>query len=148
MPGRNPATLIIGAALALAHLAASAAPPAAPPPRAAPGKSGKAAPQSAPKAKLDLPGLQKALESGDEAKTIEALDIIQKSADAAGAPLVEALLLRGASAGVLGRAIETLGILAQPSSGQYLAPYARHRTPELRRAALRALIATKAPNAG
>lgn len=141
MAGRNPLTLIIGAALAFATTTASAT---AAPPKAAPAKPGKAAP--APK--LDLPGLQKALESGDEAKTLEALATIQKSGDPAGAPLVESLLLRGASAAVLARAIETLGILAQPSSGQYLAPYARHRTPELRRAALRALIATKAPIAG
>jgi HEAT repeat protein len=149
MPGRNPATLIIGAALALATTASfPAAASAAPAPPAPPAKPGKAAPQSPPKSKLDLAALQKALESGDEAKTIEALDTIQKGGDPAGAPLVEALLLRGASAAVLGRAIETLGILAQPSSGQYLAPYARHRMPVLRRAALRALIATKAPNAG
>lgn len=149
MPGRNPDTLIIGAALALASSAgwppaASAAPPAAPSTPATPAKPGKAAPKS----KLDLPGLQKALESGDEAKAIEALETIQKSGDPAGAPLVEALLLRGASLAVVGRAIDTLGILAQPSSGQYLAPYAQHRTPALRRAALRALIATKAANAG
>jgi HEAT repeat protein len=144
MPGRNPAILIIGAALAWAPATASAAPPVAGAPRAAPVKPAKAAPKS----KLDLPALQKALESGDQGKTIEALETIQKSGDAAGAPLVEALLLRGPSAPVLGRAIETLGILAQPSSGQYLAPYAQHRMPELRRAALRALIATKASNAG
>ncbi|HYJ10039.1 MAG TPA: HEAT repeat domain-containing protein, partial [Polyangiaceae bacterium] len=153
MPGRNTETLIIGAALAWATTAGSpsaapAAAPAAAPPGAAPAKPGKSAPKTPPKSKLDLQGLQKALESGDEARTIEALETIQKSGDAAGAPLVEALLLRGASAAVLGRAIETLGILAQPSSGQYLAPYAQHRTPELRRAALRALIATKAANAG
>jgi HEAT repeat protein len=143
MPGRNPTTLIIGAALALATVPPLAA--------AAPAKAGPAKPTKAAavaKSKLDLPALQKALESGDEAKAIEALETIQKSGEAAGAPLVEGVLLRGASAAVLGRAIETLGILAQPSSGGYLAPYAQHRTPELRRAALRALIATKAPNAG
>jgi HEAT repeat protein len=144
MPGRNPASLIIGAALALALGTGSAA---AATPKAAPAKPGKAT-AAPPKSKLDLPALQKALESGDEAKTIEALETIQKSGEAAGAPLVEGLLSRGANASVLGRAIETLGILAQPSSGQFLAPYAQHRTPELRRAALRALIATKAPNAG
>src|SRR5688572_28073709 len=68
MPGRNPATLIIGAALALASTtgwppAASAAPPAGPS-APAPGKPVKASPKS----KLDLPGLQKALESGDQAR--------------------------------------------------------------------------------
>jgi HEAT repeat protein len=138
MPVRNPRTLIIGAALLFAAAA-----------EAAPSKGGeKPAPAAAPKSKLDLPALQKALESGDEAKTIAALETIAKSGDRAGAALVEALLSRGADVTVLSRAIEALGILAQPSSGAALAPYAQHRTPELRRAALRALIATKSPLAG
>jgi hypothetical protein len=150
MPGRNPSTLIIGAALALAlATAAPAASAQAPKPAPAkPGKPGKPAAAAPATSKLDLPALQKALESGDEAKTVEALETIAKSGDAAGAPLVEGLLMRGASVTVLSRAIETLGILGQPSSGGALAPYARHRTPELRRAALRALIATKSPVAG
>jgi hypothetical protein len=150
MPGRNPSTLIIGAALALAlATAAPAASAQAPKPAPAkPGKPGKPAAAAPAKSKLDLPALQKALESGDEAKTVEALETIAKSGDAAGAPLVEGLLMRGASVTVLSRAIETLGILGQPSSGGALAPYTRHRTPELRRAALRALIATKSPVAG
>jgi hypothetical protein len=148
MPGRNPSTLIIGAALALASLAPAASAQAPKPAPAKPGKPGKPAAAAPAKSKLDLPALQKALESGDEAKTVEALETIAKSGDAAGAPLVEGLLMRGASVTVLSRAIETLGILGQPSSGGALAPYTRHRTPELRRAALRALIATKSPVAG
>lgn len=145
MPGRNPRTLIIGAALALV---AAAAPAGAATPKPAPGKPGKAAPAAAPKSKLDLPSLQKALDSGDEAKALEALDTIAGAGDPAAAPLVEGLLARGASVAVLSKAIDALGILAQPSSGGALAPYARHRTPELRRAALRALIATRSPVAG
>jgi hypothetical protein len=154
MPGRNPSTLIIGAALALASAAPAASAQAPKPAPAKPGKAPAAAkPGKAPatppaKSKLDLPALQKALESGDEAQTLEALDTIAKSGEPAGAPLVEGLLMRGASATVLSRAIETLGILAQPSSGGALAPYTQHRTPDLRRAALRALIATKSPIAG
>jgi hypothetical protein len=101
-----------------------------------------------PKSKLDLPGLQKALESGNSAQMVAALETIGNSGDPAGAPLIEALLGRGADATVLSRAIETLGLLGQPSSGAALAPYAQHRTPELRRAALRALIASKSPVAG
>ncbi len=138
MPVRNPRTLLIGAALALSALSAL-------PSHSAP-KAEK--PALSAKSKLDLPSLQKSLESGDEAKALAALDTIASSADGAGAPLVEQLLGRGASATVLTRGIETLGILAQPSSGAALAPYAQHRTPELRRAALRALIATKSPLAG
>lgn len=138
MPVRNPRTLIISAALALVAAGAAAAPKA-------PGKAEKA---TASKSKLDLPSLQKSLESGGEAQALAALDTIGGSGDPAGAPLVEQLLARGASATVLSRAIETLGILAQPSSGAALSPYAQHRTPELRRAALRALIATRSPLAG
>lgn len=151
---RNPSTLIIGAALVLvAASQAAAAPPKAGTEKGAPkapaAKAEKSKAEKAPpKAKLDVPALQKALESGDEAKTLEALDTVTKSGDPAGAALVEALLGRGASVTVLSRAIETLGILGQPTSGAALAPYAQHRTPELRRAALRALVATKAPNAG
>jgi HEAT repeat protein len=148
MPGRNHRTLIISAALPLLGLALGPTPPvaAAPPPKAAPAPA-KGKPANAPKSKLDLAGLQKSLESGDESQVLAALDTIQKSSDPAGAPLTEALLGRGASVKALGRAIETLGILAQPSSGAALAPYAQHRLPELRRAALRALIATKATEA-
>ena len=144
MPVRNPRTLIIGTALALGVATPTAG--AAPPKPAA--KAEKAAPAGPPKPKLDLPALQKQLDSGDEAQALAALDAIQKSGDPVGATLVEVLLSRGASVAVLARAIDTLGIMALPSSGAALAPYAQHRTPELRRAALRALIATKSPLAG
>jgi HEAT repeat protein len=144
MPVRNPHILIIGTALALIVAAPTAS--AAPPKPSA--KADKAAPAGPPKPKLDVPTVQKQLESGDEAQALAALDAIQKSGDPVGAALVEVLLSRGASVPVLGRAIETLGIMALPGSGAALVPYAQHRTPELRRAALRALIATKSPLAG
>ncbi len=144
MPVRNPRTLIISAAL----LVSAAMQTAVAAPKVAPAQPAKPAAPAAPKSKLDLPSLQKALESGDSAQVLAALETIAKSGDAAGAPLVEALLGRGADVTVLSRAIEALGFLAQPSSGAALAPYTQHRTPELRRGALRALIATKAPLAG
>jgi HEAT repeat protein len=145
MPVRNPRTLLIGTALALAAASSSAA--LAAPPKAG-GKPGAAKPAEPAKPKLDVPTIQKQLESGDEAQVLAALEAIQKSGDPVGASLVEVLLARGANVTVLGRGIETLGILAQPSSGAALAPYAQHRKPEIRRAALRALIATKSPLAG
>jgi HEAT repeat protein len=144
MPVRNPRPLLIGTALLGALVGPAAAAP--PKPAAKPAKAAAAAPS---KPKLDVPAVQKQLESGDEAQALAALETIQRSgSEPVGASLVEVLLSRGASVTVLGRAIETLGILAQPSSGTALAPYAQHRTPELRRAALRALIATKSPLAG
>lgn len=138
MPVRNPRHLIIGAALLWA------APSAGAPPK----PTAKAEKPAAAATKLDLASLQRSLESGDEAQALSALETIGKSGDGAAATLVEQLLGRGANVTVLGRAIETLAVLAQPSSGVALAPYAQHRTPELRRAALRALIATKSPLAG
>ncbi len=140
MPVRNPRTLIILAALGLAATPLRAAP------KSAPGKAAKASP--APKSKLDVASIQKLLESGDAAKTLAALETVAQSGDPAGAAPVEQLLARGASVALLARAIETLGILGQPGSGAALAPYAQHRTPELRRAALRPLIATRSPLAG
>jgi HEAT repeat protein len=145
MPVRNPRTLLIGTALLVGTLTGLAA---AAPPKVG-GKPAKASAAAPGKPKLDVPAVQKQLESGDEAQALAALETIQRSGDEpAGASLVEVLLSRGASVTVLSRAIETLGILAQPSSGAALAPYAQHRTPELRRAALRALVATKSPLAG
>lgn len=144
MSVRNPRILIIGAAL-LAHSLPGAADAA---PKAGAAHGPRPASAAAPKTRLDLPNLQRSLESADEAQALAALARIASSADPAGAPLVEALLGRGASVTVLSRALSTLGTLGLPSSGAALAPYARHRTPELRRAALRALIATKSPLAG
>lgn len=144
MPVRNPRTLIIGTALALVVAAPTVG--AAPPKASA--KADKAAPAGPPKPKLDVPAVQKQLESGDQAQALAALDAIQKSGDPVGAALVEVLLSRGASVPVLARAIETLGIMALPGSGAALVPYVQHRNPELRRGALRALIATKSPLAG
>ena len=65
---RNPRTLIISAALLLSA-SAFTAPPAAAAPPAKPAKPG---PGPAPKPKLDLPGLQKSLESGDSAQVLGA----------------------------------------------------------------------------
>jgi hypothetical protein len=89
MPGRNPLTLIIGAALALTapSMVASAAPLQSPPSKPAPAKRAKPAPPA--KSKLDLPALQKALESGDQAQSLAGLETIAKSGVARGAPLVE-----------------------------------------------------------
>ena len=79
MAVRNPKALIIGAALLLPNLAFAA------PPKAAPAKAARPAAAATPKVKLDLPSLKKALDSGDEPKTLEALDTIAKSGDPAGA---------------------------------------------------------------
>jgi len=87
MPVRNPRTLLISAALLLAQsTSALAAPPKG---SAAKGKTAAPAPAAAAKSKLDLPALQKSLESGETAQMLAALDTITKSGDPTGAPLVE-----------------------------------------------------------
>jgi hypothetical protein len=105
--------------------------------------------RSAPAAKapahatLNLENTKKALESGDEARVLDALDEIEQSADRRAAPLVEALLGRGANSKLLLRAIAVAGALGAPSSSSALAPYVRHRAPEVRRAAAQSLARTK-----
>lgn len=98
-----------------------------------------------PGAGLDVAGAKQALESGDEARALAALDEIELSADRRAAPLVEALLGRGASSKLLLRAIGVAGALGQASSSSALAPYVKHRSPEVRRAAARSLARTKGP---
>ena len=104
---------------------------------------------SAPAAKapahatLNLDSTKKALESGDEARALGALDEIEQAADRRAAPLVEALLGRGASSKLLLRAIAVAGVLGAPSSSSALAPYVKHRSPEVRKAAAQGLARTK-----
>jgi len=104
-----------------------------------------AAPGDRPKSRstVDLESRKKALESGDEARALAALDEIELAADQKAAPLVEALLGRGASSKLLLRAIGVLGALGAPSSSTALAPYVKHRAADVRRAAAQSLARTK-----
>ena len=98
----------------------------------------------------DVDRLKRTLESGAEADQLAALDELGNmsgpSAALAAVPVNE-LLGRGASAGVLTRALEVAGKLGQASSSAAVAPYARHRTPEVRVTATRALARTGGPDA-
>jgi hypothetical protein len=96
-------------------------------------------------AKAELDRLKQALEAGSEAEKLAALDelaLLRGPSAALAAPRVSELLARGASVAVLVRALDTAGKLAQPSSSAAVAPYARHRVPEVRVAATRALAGT------
>jgi len=97
--------------------------------------------------KVDVKKLEADLASGDEARMVSALDAAGKSGDAAAAPPIGKLLERGASAQVVVHAIEAAGALKQASSSAAIAPYVRHRTPDVRRAAVKALIKTGGPDA-
>jgi hypothetical protein len=94
-------------------------------------------------ASLNLNNLKKALESGDEAQALAALDEIEQAGDRSAAPLVDALLTRGASSKLLLRAIAVAGSLGKEASSTALAPYVKHRTPEVRHAAAQSLVRTK-----
>lgn len=98
---------------------------------------------------LDLARVQKDLESGDEARILAALDAIAAAEDAGkpAAPHLEKLLRRGTSASVAVKCLEVTGGLKQQSSSAAIAPYVRHRVPDVRRAATRALIKTRGPAA-
>jgi HEAT repeat protein len=92
---------------------------------------------------LNLDSMKKALESGDAERSLSALDEIELSADRRAAPLIEALLARGASTPLLLRAIEVGGALGKESTSSALSPYVKHRVPEVRRAAAQSLSRTK-----
>jgi hypothetical protein len=105
----------------------------------------QAAPAEKPKehSTLNLESTKKALESGDEGRALAALDEIELAADRRAAPLIEALLTRGANSALLLRAIGVAGALGAASSSSALAPYVKHRAADVRRAAARSLARTK-----
>ena len=102
-----------------------------------------AAPGTPSKSNLNLDSTRKALESGDESSALAALDEVELSGDKRAAPLIDALLTRGASTKLLLRAMGVAGVLGKESSSSALAPYVKHRAPEVRRAAAQSLAHTK-----
>src|SRR3954465_2387 len=102
-----------------------------------------AAAGSASNSNLNLESAKKALESGDEARALAALDEIELAGDKRAAPLIDALLARGASSKLLVRAMGVAGALGKESSSAALAPYVKHRAAEVRRAAAQGLAPTK-----
>jgi HEAT repeat protein len=102
---------------------------------------------SAKKSVLDLAKLKTELESGSEPRIMEALRTIEHAGKegASAAPLVDALLGRGASVSVSLAAIKLAASLRQQASSSAIAPYVRHRSPEVRLAAVHALVETNGP---
>lgn len=97
--------------------------------------------------RLDPAKLKAELESRDESRMLAALKHVADAGDAGKpvAPHVEALVRRGASVEVLTLALNVLAGLKQPSSSAAIAPYYRHRVPEVRLAATKALLQTGGP---
>lgn len=101
----------------------------------------------AKKPKLDVAKIKKDLESGDKPRVEAALEAIHSSGDAGAAPALEAFLKKGASTDLIVKALEVAASLKQQSSSTAIAPYVKHRTEDVRRAAAKALMKTKGPEA-
>lgn len=99
--------------------------------------------------KIDAAKIKAELESGNEKRMLAALQQVEDAEDAgkAAVPHLEALARRGASVSVLSRCLEVLGGLKQSTSSLAIAPYYRHRVPEVRRSAAKALLKTGGPAA-
>lgn len=96
--------------------------------------------------RLDIPALKKQL-AGGEQEVIAALGTIGESGNPDGVPLVNDVLARGGTEAIIQEALKTAGKLKSPASSASIAPYVQHRSPEIRRAAARALVKTKGPAA-
>jgi hypothetical protein len=111
------------------------------------GEAWAAGKKSAPAATVDVGDLTAKLKSGDpvaiKAALAEAKTLGRGAAPLA--PAVEDVLRRGATAELATAAIEALGALSVDTSSATIRPYAHHRIPELRRAAVKALIKTGGP---
>jgi len=91
---------------------------------------------------VNVPALAAKLKSDDPAVVQQALEEA-KAAGKGAAPLtraIEELLLRGTSPEIDALALSTLGQVGGPASADVILPYARHRSPELRKKALLALV--------
>jgi HEAT repeat protein len=132
---------MVGIAIALIAAVATAQP------QPKPANPAKPAKPAAPPA--DVRGIQEKVKSGDPARVAEGLAAAQAgAAGAAGAaPAIEDLLKKGTTAALAKQAIDALGAIGAQSSSAVIRPYIRHRTPEVRRAAVRALAGTKGPEA-
>ena len=100
-------------------------------------------------AKLELERYRRALESGSESDIVQTLSELGAlgKAGAPAAPLVDALLTRGANGNVLLAALDTEAQLGVAASSDAVAPYVSHRKPEIRRAAASTLASTGGPSA-
>jgi HEAT repeat protein len=107
---------------------------------AGPKRVTKVTAEAKPLDKKTIAKLEEAL-GGNDASVIAALGDVQRAGAAAAAiaPEIEAILRRGSSAAIVEHAIQALGAVGSTSSAAAIAPYARHRVPALRRAAVRAL---------
>jgi hypothetical protein len=103
--------------------------------------------QAEEQSRIDVEALKKEAASGDEKRILQALTTVEESKDPAAAPVIQAVLERGGTTTVLQAALRAAGKLKVPSLSASVAPYIRHRTPEVRQAAASALLQTGGPEA-
>jgi hypothetical protein len=127
--------------LALGGAATTALPAGAAPP-----KKGAKAPKPPP---FDSKGAAEKLMSTDPQTILAGLKIVRMGGKEAApvAPLVERLLARGLPNDLAKVAVEAAGDLQMASMSGAIRPYIRHRDPEIRRAAVNAILKTKGPDA-
>jgi hypothetical protein len=92
--------------------------------------------------RADLAELAKKL-SGDEDTAVATLQEIAEKGDPETAPVVGALLERGSTPKVLDAALKTAAKLKVDTLSPAIAPYVQHRSEEIRRGAVKALLKTK-----
>ncbi len=140
--------IAIFAAVSVALSVATAG--AAPPPHGAPAKGHATAKHAArPLDAAAATALAARLKSGDAAAIKGALDEIRLAGKSAAslAPAIDVVLRTGATPELAVAAMATAGDLGAPASSAALRPWSRHRRPELRRAAVKALVKTGGPDA-
>jgi HEAT repeat protein len=96
-----------------------------------------------------LAALRARIENGEVEGALEALGEARALGEAAAplAPAIEALLKEGTSVPVALAALDALGAMRARQSSAVISGYLRHRSPKLRRAAVRALVETGGPDA-
>jgi len=116
---------------------------------AAPVTTAVAQPKPEAPAALDLEALKEDLESGVTRRVRDALQDVYEAGPAgrAAAPLVDDLLRRGASGPLVLQALGVVQKLGVPASSAAAAPYLKHRSADVRYAAVLALGATGGPTA-
>ncbi|HEY3593433.1 MAG TPA: HEAT repeat domain-containing protein [Polyangiaceae bacterium] len=100
---------------------------------------------------VNVPALTAKLKSSDLAAVQEALDEASSAGKGAGplAKPIEDVLARGTTAEIDEAALGALGRVGGPANSEAILPFARHRSPEMRKKALLALVKTNgAPTVG
>jgi HEAT repeat protein len=100
--------------------------------------------KGAPAVTVNVPALTEKLKNGDPVALEAGLNEARTAGKGAApvAPLIEELVQRGVPGDLTGLALDALGAIGSESSSAAIAPYGRHRNPDIRKKALTALSRT------